>query len=272
MKIDCVLTATNDNYEYHEFIPLFIKCWSSFLPNADVKIIFVGDCVPQEYSKYKDNIILFKPIENVSTAFTAQFIRLLYPCLFNYKEGVLLTDMDMLPMNSSYYTDPIKNFTNDCFISYRDYVTEVNIKMLPICYNVASPSVWKELFFINSEQDIIERIKKESSSISYSGKPGEEAWFRDQIVLTNSIQSWDKFNTNFIILDDTKTGYKRLDRSFLLREKILISDGFFVSFNNLNKDFGLEISQNKYSDYHCLRPYKNFKHITDMFVRLATKK
>ena len=55
----------------------------------------------------KNNIIIFEPIKNILTSFTSQFIRLLYPCILNYKNGVLITDMDMLPMNNTYYTENI---------------------------------------------------------------------------------------------------------------------------------------------------------------------
>ena len=40
-----------------------------------------------------------KPIENISTSFISQYIRILYPAILNYKSGILITDIDMLPMN-----------------------------------------------------------------------------------------------------------------------------------------------------------------------------
>jgi hypothetical protein len=41
MKLDCVLTAVNDNPLYLEFIPIFIKTWNKLYPGLDVKIVIV---------------------------------------------------------------------------------------------------------------------------------------------------------------------------------------------------------------------------------------
>ena len=122
MKLDCILTAVNENTLYLEFIPIFIKTWNKLYPNVDVKIILIAKKIPEEYLCYKDNIILFEPIENVLTSLTSQFIRLLYPCILNYDNGVMITDMDMLPMNRSYYTENIKPFDNSKFIYLRENI------------------------------------------------------------------------------------------------------------------------------------------------------
>ena len=99
MKLDCVLTATNEKKIYLDFVPIFIKTWNKLYPDVDVLIILIAESIPDDLLIYKKNIKLFNPIQNVLTSFTAQFIRLLYPCLLNYENGVLITDMDMLPMN-----------------------------------------------------------------------------------------------------------------------------------------------------------------------------
>ena len=51
-----------------------------------------------------------------STSFISQYIRLLYPAILNSEGGVLITDMDMLPMNSDYYIKSIEDINNDKFI------------------------------------------------------------------------------------------------------------------------------------------------------------
>ena len=43
MKLDCVLTAVNENHLYLDFIPLFVKTWKKLYPKVDVKIIFIGN-------------------------------------------------------------------------------------------------------------------------------------------------------------------------------------------------------------------------------------
>ena len=106
MKLDCVLTAVNDNNMYLDFVPIFIKTWNKLYPLVDVKIILISKEIPEHLKEYQDNIILFEPLSNISTAFISQYIRLLYPAILNYQNGILITDIDMLPMNKTYY---IKN-------------------------------------------------------------------------------------------------------------------------------------------------------------------
>ena len=38
MKLDCVLTACNNDPMYIDFIPNFVKAWNTLCPGADVKI------------------------------------------------------------------------------------------------------------------------------------------------------------------------------------------------------------------------------------------
>jgi len=116
MKLDCVLTAVNDSRLYLDFVPSFIKTWNKLYPDVDVKIIFISKNIPDDLLVYKENIILFEPIDNILTSFTAQFIRLLYLYILNYTDGVLITDIDILPMNRTYYTEHIKPYDNNKFI------------------------------------------------------------------------------------------------------------------------------------------------------------
>ena len=92
MKLDCVLTAVNELQFYLDFIPIFIKTWNKLYPDLDVKIILIAKNIPENLLLYKSNIILFQPIENVLTSFTSQIIRLLYPCILDYKNGVLIAN------------------------------------------------------------------------------------------------------------------------------------------------------------------------------------
>lgn len=95
MKLDCVLTSVNEKQLYLYFVPIFIKTWNKLYPTVSVKIVLIMNTIPQELQEYKDNIILFEPIDNVKTSFTSQIIRLLYPCILDYENGVLITDIDM---------------------------------------------------------------------------------------------------------------------------------------------------------------------------------
>ena len=158
MKLDCILTATNDNPLYQDFIPLFIKSWSKLYPNIDVKVILISDIIPDQLKQYINNIILFKPIDGISPAFVSQYIRLLYPCILDYKNGIMITDIDMIPLNNTYYTKNIEKYDNSKFIYLRNVLLDE--KQIAMCYNVATNNVWSSIFNINSIEDIVFKLTK----------------------------------------------------------------------------------------------------------------
>ena len=243
MILDCVVTACNNNELYMDFIPIFIKSWNKLYPNIDVKIILINDKIPIQFEEYKNNIILFEPIPNISTAFISQYIRLLYPCILNYKNGVLITDIDMIPMNNTYYTKNIENINNDKFIYYRNVLFDE--KQIAMCYNVALPKTWKDIFNIHSSDDIIKRLIDINNN--------NPNWATDQIDLYKYIMKWKTKTNNFIYLHDNNTGFNRLNRN-----------NFSLNDNNIIH----QIKKHYYSDYHMYRPYKDFKDINDTILSL----
>lgn len=245
MKLDCVLTAVNENKLYLDFIPIFIKTWNKLYPNVDVKIVLIAKDIPEDLILYKNNIILFNPIENVLTSFTSQFIRLLYPCILDYKNGVLITDMDMLPMNSTYYTKNIVEFDNNKFIYYRDNVC-FEYKQIAMCYNVATPKIWKDIFKVNSINDIVNVIKETFIKNTIKEGHGNTGWCTDQLTLYNKIMEWNKKTNNFVRLKEKQTLFKRLDRN---------------TFDISNVNIRENITSGKYTDYHCYRPMSKYSKI-----------
>ena len=251
MKLDCVITATNENPLYIEFIPLFVKTWNKLYPNVDVKIILIAEKIPEEYLGYKDNIILFEPIENVFTSFTSQFIRLLYPCLMNYENGVMITDMDILPMNTFYFTEHIEKFSNNKFIYFGEMFRKKH--QIIMCYNVATPKIWKDIFGINSLKDIRNTIKTVFQKNEIEEGSGNKGWFIDQQFLYQLVMNWNKKTDNFVCLKEKEIGFRRLDRG---------------TFNLNNRVVRLYISNGIFSDYHCYRPMSKYSEINNAIYEL----
>jgi hypothetical protein len=88
MKLDCVLTAVNENPLYLEFIPIFVKTWNKLYPSVDFKIILIAKAIPEEYKEYANNIIIFEPLEGVLTSRAHQsaniyniYIYIIYICI-----------------------------------------------------------------------------------------------------------------------------------------------------------------------------------------------
>jgi hypothetical protein len=251
MKLDCIVTAVNENPLYLDFIPIFIKTWKKLYPDVDVKIILIAHAIPQQYIEYKDHIILFEPVEYVLTSFTSQVIRLFYPCLLPYENGVMITDMDILPMNRTYYTENIRPYDNDKFIYLRENIC-FEYNELAMCYNVATPSVWRDIFNIHSVDDIRATIKDIALSRVICEGHGREGWSTDQQLLYTKVMEWSHRTQNLVCLKESDTGFCRLDReTFILDEHIRGN-----------------ISNGRYSDYHCFRPMSAYRKINEEIYEL----
>lgn len=251
MKLDCVLTAVNENPLYLEFIPIFIKTWNKLYPSIDVKIVLIAKAIPDEYKDYANNIILFEPVENVLTSFTSQFIRLLYPCILNYKNGVLITDMDILPTNTTYYTEHIKEYDNSKFIYYRGDHCFI-YKSIAMCYNAATPEIWRDIFDVHSIEDIRHMLVNISRNNIIEEGIGKQGWFIDQLYLYDKVMEWHKKTNNLICLDEEKTRFNRLSRdTFRMSHEIrdALASGYFV-------------------DYHCYRPMSTFSELNNFIYDL----
>tara|TARA_Y100000389_G_scaffold204686_1_gene258863 strand:+ start:1077 stop:1829 length:753 start_codon:yes stop_codon:yes gene_type:complete len=244
MKLDCILTACNLKPLYIEFIPYFINMCKKLYPDVDVKIVLIADSIPEEYIQYSDNIILYNPPPNISTCFISQYIRILYPAILNYENGVLITDIDDVPLNNKYFTKNIRNIPNHKWVNLREWKTKDQICM---AYQVATPINWKEVFGIKSIECINERLTSVYSQINYKDGSTSGDWFKDQRDLYTYVMDWNKKTNNYIFLRDKETGFNRLGRNR------------HFNINEIKDD----IKNGKYSDYHCLRPYSKYKIIND---------
>lgn len=251
MKLDCVLTACNDNPLYIDFIPIFISAWKKLYPDVVVKIVLIAEAIPAEFSDYAENIILFHPIPGIHDAFVSQTIRLLYPGLLSCDGAVLITDMDMLPMNRKYYSAPLIPLDEDTFVHFRNGVMHwCGMNQYAMCYNAARPDVWREITGVYSQDELRAWIVSNYCN-GYDGNSDGYGWYSDQVVLYSMLTNWSKKDTKLVCLKDDEIGFRRLDR--------------------VSQDFRMDtilllVKLEYYSDYHCLRPYKDFKAENDAIV------
>lgn len=246
MKLGTILVATDSNPLYADFIPAFVKAWSHLVPEADICILYIADALPEALLPYAKYIRVIPPIPGMHTAFHAQCIRLLYPREIARNEGVLITDMDMLPMNRSYYVNSIRDAADDAFVVYRDVCLPAEISM---CYNVAHPATWASMFGSRPTNELLEEWYRPSG---YDGVHGGQGWSTDQQILVKAFNEW---TGSKIILNDASTQFARLERAMPMdlwererhRIRSLILRGYFA-------------------DYHCLRPYSDYKSLNDWVV------
>lgn len=245
MKVGTILVATDTNPLYCDFIPNFVVAWTKLIPEADICIVMIATEIPARFQEYARYIHLLPPIPGIHTAFHAQCVRLLAPRHIARNEGVLITDMDMLPMNRSYYVDSIASASPDAFIVYRDVCLPKEISM---CYNIAHPHTWRAMF---GTESIESTLRAWYAPAKYSGVHGGSGWETDQVILVAKFNAW---SGEKIILNDTVTKFARLDR---------VADPRVFQNQGLLQEW---IQRNAFADYHCLRPYSAHKSINDFIV------
>jgi hypothetical protein len=81
-------------------------------------------------------------------------------------------------------------------------------------------------------------------------------WSTDQSVL---VKAYDNFKGDKTMLLDKNTGYKRLDRI----------DGHTMTTNF--SSLAHRIPTEEFSDYHCLRPYRDHKEKNDAILSYICK-
>lgn len=257
MKLGTVITATNTNSLYIDFIPMFVDAWARVCPGVRVVILVISDGeLPKHLMAYRSNCVLInahESLQGVHSAFAAQCIRLLYPGLHGIlypdeaNTGVLITDMDMIPCSRAYYVDSIAPLRDDLFIQYRDVFDPYTNHEVPMCYNVALSSTWRELFPAGSWQELFDSLKAMYEEVGlYSGQPGKEGWHYDQMKLCKSVLSWPKTKSHFKILKDADLMFRRLDRN---------------TFSDVSDQMRNELQNGEYTDYHMYRPQSYYLNI-----------
>ena len=238
MKLGTILTATDLNPLYADFIPIFITAWKKLAPEADICIVMVADRIPDQYQAYREHIKLFPPVPGMHTAFQAQCIRLLATREIQRDEAVLITDIDILPMSRRYYVDTIRDLAPDAFVVYREVLMPEQIAM---CYCAAHPATWSSMFGTDPTVDVLRRWYSPDYSLYQNG------WYTDQIQLVSAYNAWTGTK---VVLQDRDTGFCRLDRWGNARTL---------------RDF-TEVAAERFTDYHALRPHTEHREFNDKVV------
>ncbi len=234
LKIDRVILATDNNPNYIQFWPIVSKAWKNIVGVKPTLALIADKSV--KVDETLGDVIRFEPIPGVSTALYAQCIRLLLPAYFE-EDGCILSDIDMVPLNKNYFLDSVKNVSDNCFITYRQWTIETagneEVKF-PMCYNAAKGKVFKEVFKISDPKEIPKIIKSWSAL--------NLGWNTDEIILCKSLFEWKDYTTRCVNLGHSVTD--RIDR---------IGWGY-------NSDL---LKKGNYVDMHCPRPYTKYKSFID---------
>lgn len=228
-KIDYVIISSDDNKTYKDFYPIVAKKWF----NLGFKTYYINITDNNEIYETKWGIIHnIKALKNISSGFQSQVVRL-FSC--NFIQGnLLMSDIDMLPLNRDYFNKYLNELDENNVIIYSGQPYKDN-KFYPMCYILSHSSNLKKILEI-------EHLSFDEYCDLLIGKYGT-AWNTDENFM------FDKFQKHLDkIIIKTRDLKTRIDR-------------FNWSYNNemLKKGY--------YIDSHLLRPLdKYFNEINKLLI------
>jgi len=254
LRLTHVLVSSDLNRRYLDVWPLANRAWKAIAGLEPVLVLVADDAdVPSEL-RSDPNVRVFPPVAGVHTAFQAQCIRLLYPALLDGAGGVVVADIDMVPLNRRYFHRPAGHVAETDFVAYRDLM--LSDGEVPICYNAALPRTWQELFGAATAEEATSRLGEWSENVRYDGVPGGSGWATDQRKLYEALIGFATRTRRVWILDDRYAGFRRLSHTSL-------------AAGGPTRAEERAIARGGYSDFHCLLPYTEFRDVNDRVVELA---
>ena len=277
MKIDRIITSSNELQTYLEFWPIVSTVWK----NAGFKITmnFItkrkdDDILVKELREYGE-VNLIEPIEGISDSILAKTSRMVSCCDYT-NEVCCIVDIDDLPLNIDFLTDCAAEFDENCIgamLGTRVYADTINKKYpgtkdsigkFPIPYTVGKGSVFKEIInpnnlnfidLLNSWKNLKQDIFDGFESVSNNYKN-----FSDESLFRYLINKWKHKHTRFIQNPSLKycraAGMQK--RKYQLANHI--SDGSKDENGKVLRvrwgNFDLKkLKNNYYVDVSSLRPY-----------------
>ena len=227
MKIDFVVIASDNNPLYYDFYPVVSRQWNCL----GYKVFFINisdedSCIEEtDYGLIKK----VKSIAGIPTGFQAQVVRFYAPTLLK-ENNFLLSDIDMLPLNGTYYFNEAEKIPNDQILIYsgQPYTTT---PFYPVCYILGNGAILKNIMQIDGSYE---------NFISKMAVYSNLDWNTDEKYFYNAIcKNPDKAT----ILKD-RDFKRRIDRG-----------NWTYSIEKLNSGY--------YIDSHLLRPYIQYKNDID---------
>jgi hypothetical protein len=255
MRLTHVLIGCDLNPQYLDFWPLARRAWREVAGLEPILVLIAEPDQAPEELRDDPSVHVFAPVPEMHTALQAQCIRLLYPALLDVDGAILISDADMVPLNRRYFHRATAYVDQTHFVAYRD--NWLDLEEIPICYNAALPETWGEIFGVRTIDDVRARLTEWGNELEYDGVRGGAGWVTDQLLLYRILVDFGRRTKRVWITDDHYTGYRRLERAVISKQRGLSQ-----------QDLG-RIRRGGYSDFHCLTPYGEFRDWNELAVTLA---
>ena len=229
-NIDYVVISSDDNYMYKDFYSIVAKRWY----DLGFKTYYVNITDTDEVIENEWGIIhKIKYLDFVSTGFQSQVVR-----LFSSKfiEGnIMMSDIDMLPINGEYYNQYLNELTDDNVIIYSGQPYG-DVPYYPMCYVVSNSSNF--IRYLD-----IENMNFSEYCKMLSDKYGQ-SWNTDESFMYNQFQN----HSDKLVIKRERNFSRRVDRG--------------------NWNYNIELLKNGYYiDSHLLRPYSQYKTQIDELLK-----
>lgn len=222
MNVDYVIISSDDNPMYKDFYPIVAKRWLELgYKTYYLNISDTDEIIENEYGVMHK----IKALDFVSTGFQSQVVR-----LFSSKfiEGnIMMSDIDMLPINGEYYSQYLNEITDDNVIIYSGQPYG-NVPYYPMCYVVSHSSNFRKYLEIEN-MNFSEYCKMLSDNYG-------QAWNTDENFMYDRFQN---YKDNLVIKNERDFS-RRVDRGNWTYNIDLLKSGHYI-------------------DSHMLRPYVTYK-------------
>ena len=252
MKLSGVLVACNENTHYLDFWPVVKEAWWR-VAGLPCVMVYVGESLPAHLVNDRA-VVFFKAIPGWPTATQAQVIRLLYPALMKSDGAIMLSDMDMIPLQKDLFVGGFEQFSPSKFVSLRGI--DEGEKQIYMCYVGATPAVWSTLFRIKTIEDVRKRLTEYSEQYQSNGRHGGVGWCSDQIELYNVVKAAEP---NTIGLVPWTPQIPRIDR---IEE---------VDYNMQKANIDAALKRGVVVDYH-MPPFKKNRDIIQLILNQVVAK
>ncbi len=206
-----VIVSCDSHPDYLDFWPLAVSAWKKIDVKATLVLIEKPDENIEVDETIGDVIRIRLKDDSVHSAFIAQAVRLLAPCLYP-DENITIADVDIIPLSKDYLFKNLCRASEDSFLEYRHGC--VGGDQVAMCWNAAKGSVWGDIFGIsatteNYEDVFINRLKEWSPPKYKPISQGKSAeWFEDQRLLYQHLSRW---SGEHVKLTDSECVHRRLD-------------------------------------------------------------
>lgn len=256
MEGQLIITATNYNPLYYEFLPSVYYMWKKYIPNCKFILGFIDDRKDknnnfiEKIKKYCDELIIIDMIDGVESSILGKITRMWLCSLYDNKICTNV-DIDQYLLNFEWFKTKIKQAYNDKFvcIGHNMYLNTPDTGKFSMSFTTSKSFIWKKIInpeslnfkeWVNKNKTIDDPIDgKESLSLPFSR-------FSDESLLRYFItrHKENEFISSVLHKEDRIDGrlqkcVKRVDR------------GWWYKF-----DINL-LNNNYYIDSQPLRPFNN---------------